>query len=244
MTNKTATNTDNKYFNIEKIKRLLKIENLTDLVKFVSVFAILFFMTGFLVWNLFLSMLGFDEYAPVQTRFISTGMMFFLVTIVFYFILKLLIIGISRVFHHRFSCALYWCIVWCIVFVLWFLLYTLWIFPSIPAYLGGGYPRLVSIIATEQEIESLSKFGIEKGENSTIQTANLCIVYENNESVIVLRSNRILKLYKTNFKGFGSLPDLFIYTSASNSDTCGYLLKKRWIKSILLSWLGYRSEHE
>lgn len=208
---------------IENIKNLLKIKNLTDLVKLVSVFAILFFIIGFLIWNFFLSILGFDEYTSIQTRFILTGALFSLIPIILCYILLR--------FKHL-SCLWFWLI----LFIIWFLVYTLFVFPLIPPSFGGGQPRLVSIIATEQEIENLSKFGIKRGDGSTIQTGNLCIAYENNEDIIILQPDRILKLNKINFKGFGSLPDLSIHSDTS----CGHFVRDRWIASVLFSWLKYK----
>ena len=70
---------------------------------------------------------------------------------------------------------------------------------------GGGQPRFISILGSEEQINYLIPLGIPKGEGSNIQTENMCIAYENDDSVIILRKDRIVLLQKQYIKGFNSL---------------------------------------
>ena len=55
-------------------------------------------------------------------------------------------------------------------------------------------------------LRDLNKIGIETAEGSDIQTANLCIAYENSSVVVVLLRDRVVQLNKLQFNGIATLP--------------------------------------
>lgn len=73
-------------------------------------------------------------------------------------------------------------------------------------WLGGGNPRALSFIVSEEELIFWGSFGIEKGSGAKFQSENLCVVYENEDWIIFALEDRILQLKKDFIKGFGSIP--------------------------------------
>lgn len=92
------------------------------------------------------------------------------------------------------------------LFLTWFFIYSVYFFPYVPAVFGGGQPRAISLVVTSDTMPVLTSLGIKKGEGAQNQTENLCIVHENEKSIVVVRDDRVLLLNKTLFEGFGSLP--------------------------------------
>ncbi len=95
-----------------------------------------------------------------------------------------------------------------VILIILIFLFSLLLFPAIPRILGGGRPVGMSIFPNKYNLsmEDLSKIGIPSGEGSDIQTANLCIAYENARVVVVLRSDRVIQLSKSQLNGLGVLP--------------------------------------
>lgn len=202
---------------------------LGKIIKIFSILFVLSFSLGFLIWNLYLERLGFSEFTIIQTRFIITGLFpiacflslsgsfaisqFILNKIFDKFCIsrKKEFFNIKNFFPSFFEKNKIFCISLLFylgipVFLILVSLYTYFIFPFIPASFGGGQPRFISLITTEEEIKYLSNFGIIIGIGSKIQTENLCLAYEDEKEIIVLLNNRILKLDKNILRGFGSLP--------------------------------------
>lgn len=214
---------------IEKIKKYT-----TLILEVASIFLGLSFIIGFLIWNIYLSRLGFGEYNIIQTKFVSTGGLFLFLVLIILLIgvvislffkkteafgleylrrfvwikgaeLKIReyfkIIPINKTILSLLNIILFM-IIPCIFLIIF---YSLYFFPKIPTTYGGGQPRSLSILSNEDYIGYLSSFGIPAGEGSKIQTANLCVAYENENMIIIILKDRVLELKKEDFKGFGSL---------------------------------------
>lgn len=197
---------------------------------------------GFLIWNTFLFRLGFEEYKIIQTKFILSGFCFLLLLSFFFWIVIAFVNTFTKDKKYEKTCRKLASFVtkqcknnlfvavptFFIFFAVIIVGYTTIIFPKIPSDLGGGYPRFLSIITTENEIAYLSPLGISAGEGSKIQTGNLCVAYENEEIVIILLKDRIVSLRKDIIKDFGSLSAG--YTKMDGADYCG-ALAKNWLLS-------------
>ena len=92
-----------------------------------------------------------------------------------------------------------------IFYILAMIVYAHNYFYYIPNYMGGAEPRILSIIASQEEIEHLAEFDI-KAVGPT-QTEPLCVAYENSKSIIIFRDDRIMSINKEDIKGFVSLPN-------------------------------------
>ena len=206
----------NRHFNVVK-----------NLIEIISLLIGVPYVIGFLIWSVYLFKLGFIESTFLQTRFLVTGFLFlFLLTSfilllyalkkVFYFLIRFCMCEdtISRIktiflknnsnfFSNPFNYLLIFQII--VVFLLYFSLY---IFPRIHLVFGGGAPRVLALMGTEEEIKYLSDFNLKPAAGSKIQTENLCIAYENDNSVIIVGTDRIINLEKNQIKGFISLPSL------------------------------------
>ena len=86
------------------------------------------------------------------------------------------------------------------------LIHAKYIFPYISQAYGGGQPRLISLITTEQEISYLKILGVKNASN--IQTENLCVAYENQDIIVFFLQDRVVGLKRDNIKGYGSLPSV------------------------------------
>ena len=131
------------------------------------------YASGFVVWNIHLSRFGYFEYELLQSRFISTGILFLLLpTIVYLFSFY------KQNFSKKRMAA-------SIAFVvLYFIIFTYILFPSIPQYLGGGKPYLGSIVANAETVKQYQKMGLLKSEISDIETTRGCKIYENKNILI------------------------------------------------------------
>ncbi len=183
--------------------------NLGNVAKIFSLVAAGALVAGFLIWNIYLVKLGFYEFSIIQARYIHTGVVFlvFLLTTLAALliaisllkkisIIKKLLIFLDRLDLTSSGLAAF--------ILLTLLAYTMLVFPRLSQALGGAQPRVLSIIASESDIDFLANFGIVK--SSSVITENLCVAYENQESVVILLANRILGVKKENFKGFNSVP--------------------------------------
>lgn len=134
----------------------------------------------------------------------------------------------DKFFYGLFSVSIYLSAIVVLLYLLKF--YALNIFPFIPLYTGGAAPRVVSLLTDEKQIEYFQNFNIPVSSNSgtkkPVQTANLCVGYENDESILLLLPDRILSVQKKYIKGIGSIPTDF--TDQYNDKVC---------KAILTSWL-------
>lgn len=184
------------------------ISTLSDIVKVISFIAITALASGFLIWNFYLVRLGFYEFNLIQARYIHSGITFLIISIIILipyllivWVVKLLLTKIQFVKKYYLEITLYFGI---LLFSVWIITYTLLIFPFISQAWGGAQPRILSIIASEDDIRYLANFNIKTP--SSVITENLCIAYENQDSIIILLENRVLSIKKENLKGFNSLP--------------------------------------
>ncbi|MEK7647275.1 MAG: hypothetical protein AAB378_02790 [Patescibacteria group bacterium] len=92
------------------------------------------------------------------------------------------------------------------LFLIYFVGYVIYVFPIVPAIIGGGQPRSLSLLMTSSNIQILNSLGIPVGDGAVYQTENICVAHENSNSVYVLRSDRILVIDRSLIQGFGSLP--------------------------------------
>ena len=185
-----------------------------------SVLTILFaasFALGFLIWSIYLQRIGFlpDEFFEIH--FVLTGIFSLPAFIIFFLLLVGIFLLVTKLLKYFVqSDKIYKHIVFFLggvfsVFAIQILLkilvfYSINIFPFYPAEFGGAYPRSLSILASEEEINYLSNVGILKAEGSKIQTENLCILSEDDNSLVLGLKDRVLRIKKVNIKGFGSLP--------------------------------------
>ena len=198
---------------------------LGDLIKIVSFFAVSALVMGFLIWNLYLVRLGFYEFNIFQARYIHAGIPFLFVAppvvALLLLLLRYLLVRVPRISKDvRSGIMIY---LGAIFFVLLTILYAFLIFPSFSQAFGGAQPRVLSVIASEQDIDYLASFGIQK--SSPIITENLCVAYENQETIIILREDRVLMIKKDDFRGFNSLP------AKTRDEAANYCseLAKRWV---------------
>lgn len=184
------------------------------------------FICGFLIWNVYLYALGFKEDDILQIRFIVTGICFIflstpLVALLYYINKKIIIRNAFWKFLYEYMCI--------ILAIIYFIIYILIIFAKIPIALGGGRPRALSIITDSNNLDFLSKFSIPLGEGSKTQTANICVAYENEKSVVVLLGNRVLQLKKDDFKGFASLPGISVGLARKCSENANNWIHKAFL---------------
>ncbi|MCF7865307.1 MAG: hypothetical protein K9M11_02270 [Candidatus Pacebacteria bacterium] len=195
---------------------MANIEKKIELIgKSLAIYATSAYGLGFFVWNIYLQFLGVTPNL-FQGIYILTGTCFILTYIGLYGFAKLIIeiingllkffhITISPIFAEkgeisnfiRFLCTI-------VVSIFFVYVFSIYLFPANHSYFGGARPKLVSIIANEDQINFLQQFGIKKV--SGIQTAIVCTAYEDNENIVVVLEDRILSLKKDEFKGFARLP--------------------------------------
>jgi hypothetical protein len=148
-------------------------QNIKTILRNSSLFLILFYVTGFIVWNMYLSKFSFFEYDLLQTRFISAGFTCLLVPIIAFLDLNLRDLFLKQ----RFPLQL-------IAYFFWILIYS-FLFPSIPQALGGSQPFAVSLIGSEEQILFLNQLNLESAQGSKVQTLPVCEIYSNNSTIIV-----------------------------------------------------------
>ena len=90
--------------------------------------------------------------------------------------------------------------------VVWLLVYSIFLFPVLPLFIGGGQPRSMSLLANDENIKILNSLNISLATGGTHQTENVCVAYESAENIIIMRPDRVLSLKKSLIDGFGSLP--------------------------------------
>lgn len=190
--------------------------------KAVSALFIFCLVCGFFIWNIYLSRLGFFEYQIIQTRFVLTGLAFLVFLVCAGGLVMVLgkFLSMCAYFSHsQFldSFSIYVFFYLGLIFLI--LFFPIFYFPMLSPALGGGQPRMLSIIADEKEIQYLAQFGVRIAKGSSIQTVNYCIAYENDAKIVVLLKNRVLELKKENIKGFSSLTPA--YLSKTSLGNCG-----------------------
>jgi len=155
-----------------------------------SVLTILFaasFALGFLIWSIYLQRIGFlpDEFFEIH--FVLTGIFSLPAFIIFF----LLLVGIFLL----------------VTKLLKYFVQSDKIYKHIVFFLGGVFSVFaIQILLKILVINYLSNFGILKAEGSKIQTENLCILSEDDNSLVLGLKDRVLRIKKVNIKGFGSLP--------------------------------------
>lgn len=185
---------------------------------------------GFLIWNIFLENLGFQSDSLVQGRYALSGLCFLFFSFAAYSVLEGPYLWIRKKISSEHHIALNAYAV--IGVMIWLFLYSYTIFPLLPSELGGAAPRVVSFVGTPESLSFFTEVGISKV--SDIQTRNLCIVYEDNEYILVLLSDRLLWLDKKLFYGFGSI------SHADPRIKLGRVECKNWLFSIGLMRLAPR----
>jgi hypothetical protein len=192
-----------------------EIKGITDVVfdytKIISAAAVIFFISGFMIWNFYLESFGFSEFNIVQTRFILTGASFCVVFLSLFVVLILLpLIGISllvgKVKHKKIDSAPFKPYVFGVIAILYLgslYLYPKTFFAYVPSYFGGGRPMTLSIIASEEEINFLEPF---LGKSSPVQTQDQCLVYQNEGGAIFLLLNRIVEVKTSDIRGIVRVP--------------------------------------
>ena len=199
---------------------------LGNLLKIISLSSVAFYVAGFFIWNIFLFGLKFNEIEILQSRFIYTGFFFFIYFYIFILIIYLIfkyilpihfelsLLEINAKNRIRISLTTAFCVL--IIFS-----YSFYIFPRIPRIFGGGRPLALSILPnkTNLTLKDLQALGIPSGEGSDIQTANLCVAYENSSIILVLLENRVVQFNKSQLNGIAALPEK--RTNKYERDVCG-----------------------
>ncbi|MDD4761460.1 MAG: hypothetical protein PHZ25_00315 [Candidatus Pacebacteria bacterium] len=197
-----------------------EIIEITSFLKEVSIIGTLFsfssFIIGFLVWNLYLDRLGFSEYELIYSRFTFTGAVFiffcFFIFYLFFLIMRFVQKDFFKVWFEKFSKRSMEDKIFSVtpMFIVLLVSYSFFLFPYISYSLGGGQPRVLSVIGNSEYIEYLGNFGIKgekNGDKKMVQTELLCVAYENNNEIIILLEDRIIKIRKEDIEGFVSLPN-------------------------------------
>lgn len=200
----------------------------------VLVVPVLFLIFGFLIWNTYLYTFGVIEEDILRGQFIMTGFLFLFLSLLVVTVIDLIRrflkwlyqIIISPVVSYInnkiskesvfkkgikdfFSLSPMFKISFCItISFLWFVFYVVGIFPFIPAAMGGGQPRSISLLASEVTMPMLNSLGLAKGEGAVYQTVNVCVVNEDSQGVTILLDDRVLRIDHFLYNGFGSLPGL------------------------------------
>lgn len=140
--------------------------------KYIFVVSVIY-VCGFVVWNLHLARFGYFEYDLLQTRFISAGILVSLSSL----ILFMLIVFIVKLFSHRaYSFFVDHQGIFLLLFTLAVIVSGVFVFPTIPQYLGGGRPYLGSIIVDESASNEYKEMGLMI---SDVESLRGCKIYEN-----------------------------------------------------------------
>ena len=170
----------------------------------------IFYVSGFLVWNAYLSQYGFFEYNLLQARYISAGLLFDII-VFFVFIIIIFLFDNFFLFFIFFNKRVRKPLVYYklqskkkIFFVthpiitisifsfflgLCFYLFPYFIFPNIPQYFGGSKAIPASLIGNSYQMAYLSNYGIglenNSGDKDSVQTKPVCILYQNQEYILI-----------------------------------------------------------
>lgn len=174
---------------------------LKEPIKVVSLLSIIFYISGFLIWNLYLANLSLSEFNIIQTKFILSGAVF----CIEFILLVGILFGVGQLVSKTFKeidreLIITWLI---LLFFIALYFYSNFVFMKIPSKFGGGQPQMRSIIGSESEINFLEPF---LGKASPIQTNQFCLAYESDEKIIILRDNRVIELKQTDVSGFVTVP--------------------------------------
>ncbi len=151
------------------------------------------FAIGYIIWTIYIEAMGFSITQIFQPVFIYSGIVFSTLCII-----ASKYINLSKVRYRS------------VILLSFFILgiYSLVIFPFIPRELGGGAPRVMSLIGSTEQIQYLGKFAIPIA--SEVQTAQLCVLYEDQDNIILILTDRVISVKKEDFKGYVSLPSVQI----------------------------------
>jgi hypothetical protein len=153
----------------------------------------LIYALGFVVWNLYLAAFGVFEFNFLQTRYLSTGILSFIIIGTAAFLvsqLHIFLLGLHKFQNDQSRKR--GKIVKTIFFLYFFGIFTtsfsLLAFPRIPQWVGGAQPIAISLIGTSEQIEYLKNFNIdsaENGGNPSVQTRRVCLLYQNEHYLLL-----------------------------------------------------------
>lgn len=136
--------------------------------------------TGFVFWNSYLLGFGFFEYNLIQTRFLSTGLFFWLPLLAAYFLTEFLLRLCKDCFHNR--AATFWSFLFC-----WLVIFV-YLFPNVYQSFGGAAPFPTSLIGSPDQIRFLENLDINPVKNAdgkgSIQTNPVCLIYQNDQYIL------------------------------------------------------------
>ncbi len=210
---------------MNETQNLLSFRNLTKLIEdyspknysIILAIPIVFLGMGFLIWSVYLYTFGFTGNELFQSQYIITGVVFLLISLVILGVVTTLIdiinwiakkipsyfipTKLDKYVREKMKIPLY-------IFVIlsWFLFYISQLFPLIPYTIGGGQPRVLSLITTNENMKTLNSLQIAIGDGATYQTENVCVVYQDSKQIYILRRERVLAINQSLIEGFGSLP--------------------------------------
>lgn len=167
------------------VKKYLTAENL-------SVLLLASYLFGFILWNIFLGVYGFFEFNLLQTRFVSAGLMFLLISSTLYFVILRKKPEDLLNFQKRKL----------VYFIIYFLFYAYLIFPTLPQAIGGAAPFGVFLLGSEDQISYLVKFNIPTTPDSKVETTPVCEIYSNTEQLVIGASS--LNLQQTGYGTFSA----------------------------------------
>ena len=190
-----------------------------------SIFILICYSYGFVLWNYYLLNYGFFEYNVLQTRFLSAGFTFLISVVILYILFSLhrLLFSIRE---------LYVFIFFIILTLIWLFLFSKLFFDKLPQYVGGSKPFPSTMIGTVEQISYLSNFGIEGAENAdkkSVQTTPICIIYQNNDYILFSNATKtegIVNLRVVVIKRDNITGTQIVSNNPSSKVQCDILLNK------------------
>lgn len=221
---------------MEKIRKIIEDFSLKH-SSIILVLPIVLLIIGFFVWAVYLFAFGFLENEILRAKFMLGGFTFLLITIspLMPLIFIFLFLSVIYIYPFEINTLMPFGIIFFVIFLfliifkvllkrsfkdrkfkkstlllifLWLIAYSVFIFPIIPAFLGGGHPRSLSLVTSKENILVLNTFDIKNAPGGQFQTENLCVIHENSKAIYVLKENRILMLDQSLFTGLISLPGI------------------------------------
>jgi hypothetical protein len=170
-------------------------------IKFVPLVVFSFYALGFLVWNIYLSFFGVFEYNFFQTRYLSSGIYFLIISFPVIIFIDFLCRKVKKAIFKNFIVSF--------VSGTFLIIYTFGIFPWIPQAFGGAKSIPASLIGSPDQIGYLEYFGIRSVENAegaaSVETMPVCVLYQNQDFILIgllSTSSRAIYLKKDQIRGF------------------------------------------
>ena len=165
---------------------------------------------GFCVWNTYLALLGFTQYDPFQLRYILTGVLYLIVLLGLLGVIATILFLVDLLFEKSsFEDKCRQIVtsksIWVLIGLPLILLLAIFL-PFIPSYYGGGEPRTISLIAEPEFIDFIEELEVPSFYSK--QTDLLCLLYENDNVVIIMLAGRLLEIDKSNLIGKSSIPSV------------------------------------